>query len=643
MNTWLTDAVENVLDFSGILNTSIAASWMVLAVICLRFLLKRAPKWTHVALWGLVAVRLLLPFSIESEFSLIPSTETVPQEILRYEGTQLSEPAYIDVISNPIFSGDITIELEQTVDRVQIRMMYMTFLWLAGIGVMLTYLAISYLRIFCRIRLAKQFRDNIYISETISSPFVFGIIHPRICLPENMDAVSMSYVIAHEEAHIRRKDHWWKPFGFLLLTLHWFNPVMWLAYILLCRDIEMACDERVVRDMGEIERADYSEALLECSVKRSMISACPLACGEIGVKQRIKSVLHYKKPTFWIVSVAVVACVAAAVCFLTNPPSKQPDFTVTMEELYGLTQPATIEVFIDGYTYDDVYFLINDIRYEITAPPTVSNPEYRLAAIKNDHMKAVRLRMNPDEASMNVTLYMIPEEGVERVYVCDINAFEKLLTWQNSGMRVDMETVDYQIFVNPDTDVPSPQNIVLLPQQGTFQFSFSMNYADCLSGTYLAIGDTLILKDDEGALYTFDITEAGLVFDAEHSAKISESHYHSTKKNEYPVPDGMVFVSAEMQRLQKHDHLREKYPNAADGEFSRDFIMDLRGDAMKDGHSEEIRTVAEKIVAAVWNPGETCATLFVHNCTDADWGLFSIYMSHYYYRVIEVKWADVDT
>ncbi len=321
------------MDFSVILNISIAASWMVLAVIVLRLILKKAPKWIHVALWGLVAVRLLMPFSIESAYSLIPSTETVPQEIFRYEGEKLSEPVSIDLIANPIFVDDVTVELEQTVERVQTKMIFWTLNWLIGSALMLLYLVFSYFRIFLRIRSAKRFEDNIYTSGSIDSPFVFGIIKPRICLPEAMDAVSMSYVIAHEQAHIRRRDHWWKPLGFLLLTIHWFNPVIWLAYILLCRDIEMACDERVVRDMGEVERADYSEALLECSVKRSMISACPLAFGEVGVKKRIKSVLHYRKPTFWIVILAVIVCIIAAVCFLTNPMSKT-DLSIDEHEWY---------------------------------------------------------------------------------------------------------------------------------------------------------------------------------------------------------------------------------------------------------------------------------------------------------------------
>ncbi|MBQ2726637.1 MAG: hypothetical protein IJF78_13110 [Clostridia bacterium] len=326
------------MDFSVILNSSIAASWMVLAVIVLRLILKKAPKWIHVVLWGLVALRLLMPFSIESAYSLIPSTETVPQEIFRYEGQKRSEPAFIDLIANPIFSDDVTVELEQTVDRVQEKMLFGTLYWLIGSALMLLYLIFSYFCVFLRIRHAKLFCGNIFTSERIASPFVFGILRPRICLPENMDAVSMSYVIAHEEAHIRCKDHWWKPLGFLLLTLHWFNPVMWLAYILLCRDIEMACDERVVKEYDDSQRADYSEALLECSVNRSAmhrtrISACPLAFGEVSVKERIRSVLHYKRPAFWIVILAVIACAVTAVCFLTNPINR-PVISIEAHDWY---------------------------------------------------------------------------------------------------------------------------------------------------------------------------------------------------------------------------------------------------------------------------------------------------------------------
>ena len=192
-------------------------------------------------------------------------------------------------------------------------------LWLAGIAAMLLYTAVSYFLLRRRVATAVLLRNNIYQSENVDSPFVLGIIKPKIYLPFQMDGKNLEHVIAHEESHIRRKDHWWKPFGFVLLALHWFNPLMWLGYILLCRDIELACDEKVIKEMDNENRADYTQALVACSVNRRRIAACPLAFGEVGVKERVKSVMNYKKPAFWIIVAAVVTCVAVAVCFLTNP------------------------------------------------------------------------------------------------------------------------------------------------------------------------------------------------------------------------------------------------------------------------------------------------------------------------------------
>lgn len=319
MTEWIANSMEWLLDFSNILNASIAASWMVLAVIVLRLVLKKAPRWFHVALWGLVAVRLLLPFSIESTFSLIPSTETIPQDILRVEGTQLQQPAHFDVVSNPVFSGGATVEVGQTIDRVQVQMVKMSFIWLAGIAILLIYTAVSYWRLRRRVSEAVILRDNIFQSENVASPFVLGIIKPRIYLPYKMGEQDLAHVVAHEQAHIRRRDHWWKPLGFLLLSAYWFNPLLWLAYALLCRDIEMACDERAVRGMGAEELRAYCAVLLACSVPRHAGAACPLAFGEVGVKTRIRRMLQYKKPALWVTAAAVVVCLAAAVCFLTDP------------------------------------------------------------------------------------------------------------------------------------------------------------------------------------------------------------------------------------------------------------------------------------------------------------------------------------
>ena len=306
--------------FLKIVNMSISASWIVLAVLLLRLLLKKAPKWITVLLWGIVAIRLICPFSIESVVSLIPSTETISPEIMMDRTPTIdSGVPIINNIVNPMIGETFTPDPIASANPLQILIPVLAIAWIVGIVIMLAYTAISYFRVKSKIGTAVLFRDNIYQSENVVSPFVLGIIKPKIYLPFNMNEQDMEHVIAHENAHICRKDHWWKPFGFLVLTLHWFNPLMWLGYVLLCRDIELACDEKVVKEFNNEQKADYSQALLTCSVNRRIIAACPLAFGEVGVKNRVKSVLNYKKPAFWIVVAAIVVSIAVAVCFLTNP------------------------------------------------------------------------------------------------------------------------------------------------------------------------------------------------------------------------------------------------------------------------------------------------------------------------------------
>lgn len=349
----IADFLQRCLDFSKVLNASIAASWLILAVLFFCLLLKKAPKWTHVVLWGLVAVRLLLPFSIESALSLIPSKDTIPQEILRYEGNLLQEPAHLDVVSNPVYPNALHLELNQSVGRIQIKEMYMNFVWIGGMIVMLLYIAISYLCLRRRVRTAVLYRDNLFQSEHVNSPFVFGIIHPRIYLPFQIEEHHLEHVIAHEQAHIRRRDHWWKPLGFLLLTIHWFNPLMWLSYVLLCRDIELACDEKVIKALDHDQRADYSQALLSCSITRRTIAACPLAFGEVGVKKRVQNVFSYKKPAFWVVLVGIVAIVTLAVCFLTNPPEgENVKRKLTLEDVVKLSEKGEELVWEDLEEYE---------------------------------------------------------------------------------------------------------------------------------------------------------------------------------------------------------------------------------------------------------------------------------------------------
>ena len=201
----------------------------------------------------------------------------------------------------------------------QIWIAVLGMVWVIGAAALLLLTAVSYWRLRRSVREAVLLRDNIFQSENVGSPFVLGVIRPKIYLPYRLDGQELDHVVAHEQVHIRRRDHWWKPLGFLLLTIHWFNPLMWLAYVLLCRDIELACDEKVIKELDNGQRADYTQTLVACSVSRPMIAACPLSFGEVGVKERVKSVMSYKKPAFWIIVAAVIACVVVAVCFLTNP------------------------------------------------------------------------------------------------------------------------------------------------------------------------------------------------------------------------------------------------------------------------------------------------------------------------------------
>ncbi len=314
--------------FLKILNMSISASYVVLAVLLLRILIKKAPKWITVVMWGAVALRLVFPFSIESVLSLIPSSETVSPGIMTDSAPSIdSGIPIINNAINPIINQTFAPIPGDSANPLQVIVPILTIVWVVGMVALLVYMVISYLRLERNIGTAVLYKntDNVYQSENVGSPFVLGVLRPRIYLPFNMDEGDMDHVIAHECAHISRRDHLWKPLGFLLLAVYWFNPLMWLSYVLLCRDIELACDEKVVKELDIQARAEYSQALLTCSVKRSAIAACPLAFGEVGVKDRVKSVINYRKPGFWIVVTAVVACVVVVVCFLTNPVKDSND------------------------------------------------------------------------------------------------------------------------------------------------------------------------------------------------------------------------------------------------------------------------------------------------------------------------------
>lgn len=331
--------------FLKLVNLSISASWLILAVLVLRVVLKKAPKWVMPLLWGVVALRLVCLFSIESALSLIPSAETIPSEIVtETREPVLYEQATLDIVTNPTLPSAAEVPVGVSRQQAQVDFNIYSVLWLAGMAALLVHALVSAGRLKRKLATAILLRDNIYESEFVDSPFVFGVVKPNIYLPMHMDEGTAAYVIAHERAHLARRDHWWKVLGYLVLALHWFNPLVWVAYILFCRDIELACDEKVVKGLDGAARADYSQALLSCAAPGRAVAACPLAFGEGNIKTRVKSALHYKKPAFWVAAAAVLAVVIVAVCFLTNPKSERG--SLVWAQKLNAADVASIELYV---------------------------------------------------------------------------------------------------------------------------------------------------------------------------------------------------------------------------------------------------------------------------------------------------------
>lgn len=318
--------------FINIVQMSIPASYLILAVLFVRFLLRKAPKSMRSFLWLLVGIRLLFPFTVESIFSLIPSTPAaeeliyppaVPNENIAPEIANM-EP----LVSQPVpdtFTPAATKQISRTQAAVQVG----TKLWIIGIAMMLGYMCISWIRLKRRVRMSipvnvaldcssRSIVQKIYKSSAIESPFLFGILKPRIYIPNGIADEELPYVVQHEMTHLKRRDYLIKPAGFLLLSVYWFNPFVWLAYLMLCKDIELICDEKVIRQLGASCKKAYSQALLNSASNRHMIAACPVAFGEVSVKERVKNVLNDKKPAFWVLVAAVLACIIVPVCFMTQ-------------------------------------------------------------------------------------------------------------------------------------------------------------------------------------------------------------------------------------------------------------------------------------------------------------------------------------
>ena len=474
--------------FLKLLNLSISASWLVLAVLVLRLISKRSPKWMNVLLWGIVALRLVLPFSIESALSLIPSAETVSPAAVQFAPapTITSGVSVIDNAVNPSLSEHFAAVPTASVNPLYVWTEIAGWVWLIGLGAMLLYALVSYLRLRRRVSVSLPVQDHIYLCDAISSPFILGIVKPRIYLPSGLDEVQRQNVLAHEQAHLARRDHWWKPLGFALLAVYWFNPVLWLAYTLLCRDIELACDERVIRTMDESAVKTYSTVLLACSMPRKAVITCPLAFGEVGVKERVRNALHYKKPAFWVVAASVAVCVVVAVCFLTDPEHE------TMKWAKNLR-------------VDDV------VRVELTIMPQATDKQYKdfnadeiaeaVALINKSGGRYVR-SMEPLTGG-STELYVTTMDGVRHTVVNNGNVY---LCIDGDAYRNFYVTWPYT-----EGDSPLPDSFQVGDTQATDANRFYVDdWSICIVGQWLRNAGTRIWWSDSSDAYLGVVKHTGL-------------------------------------------------------------------------------------------------------------------------------------
>ncbi len=482
--------------FVGTLNLAVAASWLIVVILLLRPLLKKfAPRWVLCALWAVVAVRLVCPVMLHSDLSVyrlagdaVNANGQVtyfedtgfcgdvsyrPATLLPGVSTPTVTPSTVDD-SAPEVSADAVVQ-PSTPSR-SVDMNLLSIAWAVGIYIIVMAALAGYLSLRSAVAASIPLEGNVYLCDNIKSPFILGVFRPRIYLTSGMDEAARDCVLRHERAHLRRWDHVWKPLGFVLLAVYWYNPLVWLAYILFCRDMELACDERVIRDMAAEERAAYSQALLDCSRGRRWVAACPLAFGEVGVKTRVKAVLWYKKPGFWVSVAAVLVCIAVAVCFLTNPKgagNEEPDLSLAnyknvatlayQTDTVTVTQANGTVTAISGPVLGKL--LANaDWTYQSTGEPDDgSDDAYSLMVQVDDY---ISLRFYAGAPSDGVKITAGGETRWYGMGEMHLNEVEKALTQTDTlllklaAQADELDTFDMSWaegdILYPDDDIPAP-------------------------------------------------------------------------------------------------------------------------------------------------------------------------------------------
>ncbi len=631
--------------FIKLLNMSIVAGWLVIAVLLLRLVLKKAPSWIFCVLWAFVALRLLIPFSVQSKTSAVPSVETVPPEIIYTDVPEIHtglptfnsyfNPYITEILSPKEPDNNETEEPEETPAKKLIDIG--ATVWLCGMASMAVYAIISYTLLKRKVREAVKQDKRIFICDNISSPFIMGVLFPRIYLPSSIKEADAEMVIAHEQAHIKRKDHFWKPLGFLLLTVYWFNPLLWVAYVMFCKDIESACDEKVIKKYGLQIKKQYSEALLNCSVSGKWVTACPVAFGETAVKTRIKGVLNYKKPAFWIIIIAVLACIATSVFFLTDPLSNETgdDMSNVSDSIVNDKDSVAARFKFKRLIYSNVelpnQMLVSD--YTIFLPQLIVTTDNRLLIERPDNStwseagtleKSKLYKNNFDnmiqdekwEADYNAELirtnayevYMCNREENGVVYLIYFtngtilfmfgtkeNEYSKTYdsviiaeySVDNGGAGYILPYTLYDVYTynfGSDNAYPATEASIYLEKYGNhFTYGYRTYSAQqyCPYGTYRYDGNKLYLETADGKnTYVFKRTNEGLKYISELSSPLPMSETNSENKIEH-IPDNATFVKSEDNRAGHYARVAEWISQSAykdvDGDGQYELCVILPG------------------------------------------------------------------
>ena len=388
--------------FLHLVNISIKANYIIIAIILIRLLFKKMPKWILCMMWLLVGIRLVFPFSIQSIFSLIPSSTvitTIPSKPIITTGIQNIDVPVNHMISSTYYEG-VTVEVGYFDSLLSI----ITIIWIIGMMIMLCYTIYSYYRIYHKVKASIQYSENVYLCDDIDTPFILGMIRPKIYIPSYLSQTQIYYVLQHELAHIRRKDHFYKPISFIILTIYWFNPLLWLSYIMLCKDIEAACDEFVVKDMVNQEKKLYLETLFVCSVQRPLVMACPLAFGEVDVKTRTKNIIKYKKPTFIISILSILLCIIVGISLLTDPKHQR---------IVDINNPVTYITLLDDV--ESIKYVSDSYTMTIPNQTTVDYIVDELMKIEISSKERSKARLEKEDAGH--TIGIIKENNMTYIHI----------------------------------------------------------------------------------------------------------------------------------------------------------------------------------------------------------------------------------